>query len=137
MLGPRYRLRLGDIVRQGQCRPESSLKVRFLVAQDATEFLRQPRGRWTQLLTNRSDVGDLAGEQFLGQRIDERRIARDHREPCMQLRPLFVERRRGPRDQRRQKGPSGLGIRIELFDDVGDLVRFGADQAADEAFDPG
>ena len=35
------------------------------------------------------------------------------------------------------KGRSHLGIKIELSDNVGDLARFGTDQLADEALDPG
>ena len=71
LLGPPCRVRLRDIIRQGQRRPESSRNVGFLIAQDATEFLSEPRGRGTQLLTNRSNVSDFVGEQLLGQRIDE------------------------------------------------------------------
>ena len=56
--------------------------------------------RWAQFLTNRRDVGDLAAEQFLGQRLDERWIAGDHRQAGMELVPFFVLRRRGPRDER-------------------------------------
>ena len=89
------------------------------------------------MLTNRSDVGDFAREQFLGQRIDERRITRDQRQPRMKLCPFLIDSLCVSGNQRRQKGRGHLGIRVEVLDDVRELVRFRTDQAADESCDAG
>jgi hypothetical protein len=89
------------------------------------------------LLTNRRDIGDFAHEQFLGQRLDERWIAGDQRQAGMELLPLFVGTLGIDGNQRRQKSRGHLRIGIEFLHDLGDLVRFRTDQAADKAFDAG
>ena len=89
------------------------------------------------MLTNRADVNDLVGEQFFQQWFDQRPVAGNQREASMQLRAFLVDRCGIGGKQRRQIGRSNLGIRIEFFDNVWQLIRLRTHQATHEPFDAG
>ena len=113
------------------------MSLGFLVPQDGPEFFRELTRVGTQLLTNRADVNDLVGEQFFQQWFDQRPVAGNQREASMQLRAFLVDRCGIGGKQRRQIGRGNLGIRIEFFDNVWQLIRFRTHQATDQPFDAG